>query len=479
MDHDQTPPDNARREFMKKLTGVTTASAFAGVAIPQVYAAQASSQVKVGLVGCGGRGTGAAAQALSVRALPTKLVSMADVFERKLNGSAHGLERRFSRKPEDRDKFDVSPDHRFIGFDAYKSAMDALDPGDIVILATPLAFRWVHFKYAIERGLHVFMEKPVSGDAPTSRRMLQLADKADEKGLKVGVGLMVRHCRGRHQLWDRIRNGEIGDILTMRAYRMHGPVASAFSTKKPDDKTELMYQIDRFHSFLWASGGLFSDFYIHQIDECCWMKNAWPVKASAIGGRHYRGVTQHGKMDVYGDNYVDQNFDTYSVEYTFGDGSKLFFSGRTMSGCRDDNSSIAHGTKRSAIISTAGHTPGRVRIFAGQNQPRRGDVIWAYPQPEENPYQLEWDDLVAAIRDDTPYNEVRRGVQASLVTSMGRFAAHTGQEVTLKDFMENDHEFAPGVDEFTFQSKAPIVADGDGRYPVPQPGITRKREYEV
>lgn len=460
---------------MKTLTGATTVSALAGGAVPFVHA-QGSSEVQVALVGCGGRGTGAAAQALAVKGLPTKLVAMADVFEHKLNDSANGLERKMSKNEEDKGKFEVPQERRFVGFDSYKSAMDALKPGDLVILTTPLAFRWVHFGYAIEKGLHVFMEKPLTADAPTSKRMLELSKKADEKNLKVGVGLMVRHCRGRRELWDRIQNGEIGDIITMRAYRQHGPVASAFSTKKPDDKSELMYQIDRFHSFLWASGGLFNDFYIHQIDECCWMKNAWPVKASASGGRHYRGL-KDGQPDAFANDYVDQNLDTYNVEYTFDDGTKLFLNGRTMFGCRDDMSSVAHGSKRSAVISSAGHSPGKVRIFEGQLQPRRGGTIWGYPQPEENPYQLEWDDLVEAIRDDTPYNEVPRGVEASLVSSMGRHAAHTGQEVKLKDFWEHDHEFAPDADKLTLDGVAPIKADADGRYPVPLPGINKKREY--
>ena len=127
----------------------------------------------------------------------------------------------------------------------------------------------------------MFMEKPVTVDGPTTRRMYELADKADAKGIKVGVGLMVRHCRARQELFDRIQNGEIGDIINMRAYRMHGPVGSAFSGPNPGDVNDLLYQIRRFHSFLWASGGLYSDFYIHQVDECCWMKNTWPIKAHA------------------------------------------------------------------------------------------------------------------------------------------------------------------------------------------------------
>ena len=310
------------------------------------------------------------------------------------------------------------------------------------------------------------MEKPVIADGPSAKKMLALSKKADEKNLKCGVGLMVRHCRGRQELHKRISDGQMGDIIAMRAYRMHGPLASAFSKPRPDDKTEVMYQISRFHSFIWASGGLFSDFYIHQIDETSWMKNSWPVKAHAVGGRHYRG------------DYVDQNFDTYSVEYTYDDGSKLFFDGRTMLGCRNNMSSVVHGTKGSGFVSMSGHKPGKVRIFSGQNQVD-DDIVWKYPQPEENPYQLEWDDLVDAIINDKPYNEVPRGVEASLVTSMGRMAAHTGQEITYDQMLNCEHAFAPDADKMTPDGPAPVMPDEDGKYPVPQPGILKDREYEA
>src|SRR5262249_185579 len=153
-------------------------------------------------------------------------------------------------------------------------------------------------------------------DGPTSLKMLQLGEEAAKKDLKVGVGLMVRHCKGRRELYDRIQSGQIGDLSMLRAYRMHNPSPNAFTGPRPADLSEVLYQVKRFHSFLWASGGLFSDYYIHQIDECCWMKGAWPVKAHAIGARNFRG------------DAVDQNFDNYSVEYTFPDGTKLFMEGR-------------------------------------------------------------------------------------------------------------------------------------------------------
>jgi len=455
MKEEVNPP--SRRTFIKA-AGI---SALSGVTIPHVFA-DSSETLQVAIVGTGGRGGGAAAQALSV-SHPTKMVAMADVFEDKLNRSFEALSHKMRNTPE---KMDVPEERRFLGFDAYKKAMDCLRPGDIVILTTPPAFRWVHFKYAIEKGLNVFMEKPVTVDGPSSKRMLELAALADKKGLKCGVGLMVRHCKGRIELHDRIQSGEIGDITMMRAYRMHGPVGSAFTEKKPEGIPEVMHQVKRFHSFLWASGGLFNDFYIHQIDETCWMKNAWPVKAHALGGRHYKK------------DFVDQNFDTYSVEYTFEDGTKLFFNGRTMLRAHTDMSSKVHGTKGSAVVSAAGHHPGKVATFKGHEMSREAR-LWAVPQPEENPYQLEWDHLVHAIVNDIPYNEVVRGVMASQVCNMGRMSAHTGTEVTFEQSLDCDHEFAPDLEHLTVDGPAPLPPFDDGTYPIPAPGITKKREYMI
>ncbi len=448
-----------RREFMKYAGAAT---AFTALTVPRVFGqAGANHSLQLALVGCGGRGTGAVVDALTAASYPTKLVAMADVFQHRLDESYNALEQQYQGKP---DLVHVPEDKKFVGFDAYKKAMDALRPGDIAILASPLAFRWLHFEYAIDRGLNVFMEKPVVADGPSAKRMLDLAKKADEKNLKVAVGLMIRHCRARQELHKRISDGEIGDLIAMRAYRMHGPVGSCFSTRKPKDRDELPWQIERFHSFIWASGGLFNDFYVHQIDEVCWMKNAWPVKAQALGGRHFRG------------DYVDQNFDNYSVEYTFDDGTKFFFDGRTMIGTRNDMSSIVHGTKGSGIVSTSGHFPGKCRIFKGQLQDR-ASTTWAYPQPEQSPYVLEWKDLMEAITQDKPHNEVPRAVQACLVSNMGRMAAHTGQEITFDQILNCPHEMAPGVAEFTTKGPAPVMPNADGKYPVPMPGVNSDREY--
>ena len=312
-----------RREFIR---AAGAATALAALNVPRVFGSVGTNhKLQLAIVGCGGRGTGAVVDAMTAAdkmkatgsAYPIKLVAMADIFQHRLDGSAAALKQHFADKPE---LVAVADDKKFIGFDAYKKAIDCLNPGDIAIFATPLAFRWLHFNTPSTAGFNVFMEKPLVADSVTAKKMLDLAKKADEKNLKISVGLMIRHCHARQELYKRISDGEIGDLIAMRAYRMHGPVGSCFSTRKPKDRDELPWQIERFHSFLWASGGLFNDFYVHQIDEVCWMKNAWPIKAQALGGRHYRG------------EYVDQNFDNYSVEYTFDDGTKFFFDGRTMIG---------------------------------------------------------------------------------------------------------------------------------------------------
>jgi predicted dehydrogenase len=455
-----------RRDFLKSTGRLAAASALAGVALPSVHAA-GSEVVQLALVGCGGRGTGAAANALATKTGPIKLVAMADVFPDRLKSSLGSLKENGDLKA----KLDVPADRQFVGFDAYKQAMDCLKPGDVAIFATPPAFRWVNFQYAIQKGLNVFMEKPVTVDGPTSKRMFELGKKASEKKLKVGVGLMSRHSRALQEVAKRVHDGELGEIILQRGYRMHGPIGWFSSLPKPAGANELLYQVKQFHSFLWASGGNYSDFYIHIVDHLGWMKNAWPVKAQALGGRHYRQSPE-------GVTYVDQNLDTYSVEYTYADGSKFFFDGRCINGCHDIYSSYLHGSKGSAIVSKSGDCGLPSSFYKGQNQ-KRSEMTWEskVAAGQEDPYQNEWDDLIDAIRNDKPYNEVQRGVEASLVTSMGRMAAHTGQEISFDDMLNCEHEMAPGLDKLTEASPAPLQAGANGRYPVPMPGITKSREY--
>jgi predicted dehydrogenase len=408
------------------------------------------------LVGCGGRGGGAVQDAFSVSGVPLKLVAMADVFRERIDGMRRSLAEQF------KDRVDVPDERAFTGFNAYRQALDCLRPGDIAVFATPPAFRAAHFAACIDKGVHVFMEKPVSVDGPSSRRIIELAPRADAKRLKVAVGLMCRHCDRRQELLDRLRAGEAGDLIAFRGYREHGPVHNLDLFPGPQQESELLWQVKRFHNFLWASGGIFSDYCIHHIDEVCWMKGAWPVRAEATGGRHYRG-----KID-------DQNFDSYAVEYTFPDGTKFFYSGRVMPNCRQQFGVFGQGSKGAFTISGSGHSPAKSTIYNGQKM-EKDQIAWAAAQPEANPYRREWEHLVAAILADEPYNEAVRGAEASLVTAMGRFAAHTGRLVTFDEMMNCPDDLTAGVDSLTDQSPAPLVANAEGRYPVPNPG---KFKYE-
>ncbi len=450
----------SRREFLQATGGLAAATMLSGIPIPLVHPG-GDEMIQVALVGCGGRGGGAAVNALSTKSGPIKLVAMADAFEDRLKATFDNLTQAVGKN------MDVPDDRKFLGFDAYKHAMDALKPGDVVILTTPPAFRWVHFTYAISKKLNVFMEKPVSVDGPGSRRMLKLAEEATAANLKVGVGLMSRHSKAMIELHDRIQHGELGEIILMRGYRMHEPAGFFQSLPKPDNISHMEYQIRRFHSFLWASGGCFNDFYIHHVDHLCWMKNAWPVSAQALGGRHYRQSPE-------GVTYVDQNLDTYSVEYTFSDGTKMYFDGRCMVGAKGIYSSYVQGSKGIAIAARANDCGGPSAIYKGHNTV--GTPKWQSTD-NSNPYQNEWDSLIEAIRHNKPYNEVKRGVEASLVSSMGRMAAHTGQEITFDQMLNCEHEFAPGLDTLTLQSDAPLMPGANGRYPVPMPGLNPNREF--
>ncbi len=468
-----TSEDHAsRREFLKTSGRIVAGSALLASVAPRLHAGE-DNTIRVALVGCGGRGSGAAANAMATQSGPVKLFAMADIFSDRLQRSYKGLieaasDPRTSGSADSwvmgfhAEQVDVPPERQFLGFDAYRKAMDCLRPGDVVILTTPVAFRWVHFRYAIDKGLNVFMEKPVTVDGPSTRKMLQLAEESEKKNLKVGVGLMCRHCKARWELYDRIQSGQIGDLYMLRTYRQQGP--AGFTGPNRSNLGELPWQIRNYLGFMWASGGLVQDYVAHNVDECCWMKGAWPVRAQGSGGRTHRGGN------------VDQNFDHYDVEYTFDDGAKLLLYARNMSGCRYEFASYAHGTKGSAVISTNMHTPAKCRIYKGQDF-ARDKLAWAFPQPEPNPYQLEWDELIDAIRHDKPYNEARRGTEAGLVTAMARRAVHTGQIVTYDEMLNCDEQFAKDVDKLTMDSPAPVHPGADGIYPRPQPGILTNREY--
>jgi len=437
-----------RRELIRQSGSVLAASALAEVAVPFVHAGE-HNMTRLALVGCGGRGTGAVGDALSTTGGPVQLYAMADLFEDRLQSSLKTLSTAF------KEKVDVTSERCFLGFDAYKKAIDCLSPGDVVLLTTHSAFRPMMFEYAVKKGVNVFMEKSFAPDAPSTRRLLAAAAESERKNLKVGVGFMWRHSQAREEAVRRIHDGMIGDVHTLRIYRVHGPVVCP---KLSADENELAFQIRHATSFNWASSGFLIDWHCHNIDVACWAKNAWPIAAQGMGGRCYG---EAGNI-----------FDHYTVEFIFPDGARLFSFSRHMSGCWDTYADYAHGSKGSAVLMTNLSTA-NTRLYKSQNQTPE-NLIWRYGQTEINPYVREWQLLLDAIRLDKPHNEARRAAEANFTAILGRTAVHTGSYVTIEDIKNSNFQYVRDIDHMTFDTPPPIRANPDGTYSAPQPGITKE-----
>lgn len=440
------PRPPSRREFLVTGGRFAAASALAGVALPHVHAAETVT-LRLALIGCGGRGSGAVANACEAAGGPVRLVAMADVFEHKLSTSFKALTEKY---PE---QVDVPPERRFLGFDAYRKAMDCLRPGDIALLTTHAAFRATHLAYAVERGLHVFMEKSFAPDPGGIQRILQLGEAAARKNLKIATGLMCRHSSARHELIQKIRDGALGDIQLIRAYRMdHGYNLEPWK----GGSSELLWQISRPYYFHWASSGIFIELMIHQIDECCWIKDSWPVSAHGLGGRAPNSTD------------CSENLDTYAIEYTYADGTKAVINGRYIPKTQDDFSTYVHGTKCAAQFSGNIHAP-TVRMYKDQRIENQY-LAWRPQKETVSPYVAEWNALLTAIRQNRAHNEVKRSAYSNLAAIMGRAAVHSGQTVTWDEALASKFQFCPNVD-FTADSPAPVRANSQGRYVAPIPGV--------
>ena len=442
------PPDHAaasRRDFLKRSGAAVAASATLGAIAARSYAA-GDETIKVALVGCGGRGGGAAVNALKTQG-PTKLVALADVFGDRVNGTLGRLTKSF------KDQVDVPPERAFVGFDAYRKAIDCVAPGGVICLATPPAFRPLHLEYAVEKGVHVFMEKSFAVDAPGIRRVLAAGELAAKKKLKIAGGLMSRHYKPLEAAVEQIHNGAIGDVVTCWAYRAHGPVG--FAPKRPGT-SDLEHQIRNYSCFTWLNGSFLLDWLIHNLDVSCWCKGAWPVSAQGMGGRQAR-------------TEPDQLFDHYMAEYTFPDGTRLLAQGRHMRGCWGFFGDVIHGTTGCAVLGEGKANP---LLWKGHRQ-AKADLLWQHQGPRPSPYQVEHDLLFDAIRNDKPHNEAERCAKAAMTGILGRMAVESGKLVTWDQALASTLELAPNLLEMTSDSAPPVQPDAQGRYPVAQPGITK------
>jgi predicted dehydrogenase len=457
----------SRRSFIKNTSRIAAVSALTGVAIPSVHAAE-DNTIRLALIGCGGRGCGAVANAMAAGGLvmdntyrsadeenassggPVKLVAMADLLQSRLDQSHSTLTRLLGNKIE------VPRERRFLGFDAYRKAIDCLRPGDVAMLTTHAGFRATHLEYAVEKEVNVFMEKDFAADPGGIQQILRAGEAAQKKNLKISAGLMCRHSSARQALIQRIRDGAMGDIQLVRAYRMDsGYLMGPFK----GGESELLWQLQPGHpfQFMWSSGGIFIELMIHQIDECFWIKDAWPIAAHGVGGR-FAGSTD-----------CSQNLDSYSVEYTFADGTKAMVTGRYIPGCASDFATFVHGTKCAAQFSGAIHAP-TSQIYKDQRI-AVGNVAWKPKKETVNPWQVEWEVLLSAIRNDRPHNEARRAALSNLGAIMGRAAVHSGKTITWEEVLASKFRFCPNVETLTADSSAPVQANGEGRYPAPVPGL--------
>ncbi len=441
----RTKQPKTRREFLEQTTGALGGAALISAISTRAHAAEENT-INVALVGCGGRGTGAAANALSTKG-PVKLIAMADVFDDRLDSSFENLSKQFEKQ------VDVPEDRRFLGFDGYKKAIDLLKPGDVVLLTTPPAFRPMHVEYAVEKGINVFMEKAFAVDGPGIRRIIEAGKKAREKNIKIASGLMSRHYKPLELAVEQIHKGAIGDLITLWAYRQHGPVG--FSPKG-EGQSDLAHQIRNYSCFTWVNGSFILDWLIHNLDVSCWCKDAWPVSAQGQGGRQVRDAK-------------DQLFDHYAVEYSFADGTRLFAQGRHMHNCWGFFGDVIHGTTGCAVLGEGINDP---KVFKG-HKAENDKIIWRYDGPPWNHYQYEHDLLFDAIRNDTPYNEAERSAYAALTGILGRMAAESGKEVTWEQALNSDLVLAPGLEKLqSLDDPAPVQPDAEGNYPIAMPGFT-------
>ena len=408
-----TQPDNGRRDFLKKSSVATLAGAAASsLAFPSITRAEAlKGTVRVGLIGCGGRGTGAANQALNADG-NVQLAAMADVFEGQINGSLANLKKKFG------EKVTVGEGDKHIGLDAYKKVIES--DVDVVILTTPPGFRPMMLDAAVKAGKHVFCEKPVAVDAPGVRSVMQSAQTAKSKGLSLVTGFCWRYHNARREFFRRIHEGAIGDIQSMFSTYYAGPVKPMPPEKRrPEDMADVAWQIKNWYNFGWLSGDSLVEQAVHSVDKIGWaMKDADPVSCIATGGR---------QVPAHGGNIYDH----FHIVYEYPNGVLCHLGSRQQRGTHGENNDYIHGTKGQGKIA------GDCFIQSTEGNWVSGDEL------KNDMYQAEHDHLFASIRDGAAVNDGEWMAHSTMLAIMGRMAAYTGQKVTWKMAMDSKHDLAP------------------------------------
>lgn len=420
---------STRRHFLKSGALVAASAPFIKMA-PKVFAAN-SDTLKVGLIGCGGRGSGAAGQALEADS-NVMLTAVGDVFEDRMRGSLNALKAKYG------EKIQVTPEKSFIGLDAYKKVLES--GVDVVILATPPGFRPLHLAATVEAGKHCFCEKPMATDAPGVRSILESAKKAREKKLAIVAGFCWRYNYGERALFERIHNGEIGELRSLETVYNTGPI---WVHPRVAGQTDMEYQLRNWYYFTWLSGDHIAEQAVHSIDKMAWaMKDEPPVNCVAIGGRQVRTEEKYGHI-----------YDHFGVIYEYANGTRGYHFTRQQANCANYVNDYFTGTKAIAKIKTFGS----LEIV--------GDNKWRFNGDRPDMYQVEHNELFASIRKGAPINDGERMAKSTMLAIMGRMAAYTGQIVKYEDAIKSDERLGP-ADLHDWNAPLPVP-------PVAMPGITK------
>tara|TARA_B100000925_G_scaffold291387_1_gene279249 strand:- start:2604 stop:3923 length:1320 start_codon:yes stop_codon:yes gene_type:complete len=430
----------SRREFVQKTAIATSSLIVAPLGADVMARVNVEKKLKLSLVGCGGRGSGAVVQALTADD-NVELVSMADIFVDRIEQSLKGIKDHFEGKK----KINVKEKHRFIGFDAYKKAIDM---ADVVILSTPPGFRPYHFEYAIANDKHVFMEKPLATDPFGVRKVLKTAKIAKEKRLNVVVGLQRRYESKYIQLKYQIDSGAIGKIRAGQVYWNGGGV---WVSKRESNQTEMEYQMRNWYYFNWLCGDHILEQHIHNIDVANWFIGDYPVSAQGMGGRQVRNGKDHGEI-----------FDHHFVEFTYANGSVIASQCRHIPGAMNRVDEVFQGTN------------GTVEADKGIITDLNGMTIFEYKnnwQNEPNPYQVEQDRLFESIRNGNVISDAENGAKSTLTAIMGRMATYTGKKISFDEALNSKLHLMP--EEINWDMNPPSLPDKNGNYPIPIPGKTK------
>lgn len=432
-----------RRSFLQNSAAAMGGIVLAGLPAGASAFVAGSDTLKIALIGCGGRGTGAASQALSTKG-SVELVAMADVFRDMLDTSYSNLR----KMPDIATQVKVPEENKFVGFDAYKKAIDL---ADVVLLATPPGFRPEHFEYAIKQGKHVFMEKPVAVDPPGIRKILETAELAKQKNLNVVVGLQRRYAHTYTKgTVEKLHNGIIGDIVTAQAYWSIGAIR--MPERKPN-QTELEYQMRSWYHFPWLSGDHIEDTHIHNLDIINWVKQGYPVSAQGMGGREIP-YPETGKGMI---------FDHHFVEFEYADGMKLNSQARQIAGTFVKLGEYFVGTKGTADTNM---NQAMIKDYQGNTLHMHRD------RDDPKPQQLEHDVFFAAIRNGDYVNTAEYGAKSTMTSILGRMATYSGQVIQWEDAIKSDYSLRNFSIE-NWDSNTPVKPDEKGDYPIPKPGITK------